>query len=131
MNIEMFFDGNEDSGVLESIYQFRGPLEAYFKKKKYERQFPTIYIVYICLDAEVRFRKRLRYTKNNHLLSFDIILDPIEMVSLTHDQRVRVIIKKTIFDLDLILGKYEKKLGFQKNELIADLIRFCQSQKWY
>jgi hypothetical protein len=130
MDVKIFFDGNEDSGALEAFYQFLEPLEKYFEKKKYGVRFPSIYIVYVCLNPEVNFKKRLRYGKKDHLLSFDIILEPSELKLMTQDERVRLIIKKTISELVIALEKYEKKLGFEKEELVADFIAFCKNKKW-
>lgn len=61
----------------------------------------------MCRNPELNFKQRIRYTKKDQNLSFDLMLDYNQFVVMTPDQRVSEMCKRLLEEMPPIVKKYK------------------------
>jgi hypothetical protein len=99
-------DANQESGVGEVVFEVCGPTRKHFEPKDYGAGLSEIFIVLMCRNPELNFKRRLRLVKKDRVLYLDIMLDLHEMVPLEHEARKRIVGHWISEELPPILRKY-------------------------
>ena len=107
MRIVITGDITSESGVGEIIYGLSGPMCKYFATKNYGSGLSGVGVILMCQDPALNLKRRIRFSKKDKMLYMDIMLDNLSMVTSTHDERQREVVKRLNDELPKVLAKYE------------------------
>lgn len=124
MRIGITCDENEEAGIGSIVDEISGPTEHHFIPDNYGGPLKEIFVVLMCRDPELKFRRRIRFAKKENVLYMDIMLNLIEMVALDSATRRKVVLERIIDEIPIVLRKYKFK-GLEVDRLGSDL------HKWF
>src|SRR5690349_8222650 len=74
-------DSDGGTRVMEAKHSFDDKLEAFFKPRAYGAGLNGVGIVLMCRDPVYEFKQRVRLSKEEKILDFDVMLDWDEMLT--------------------------------------------------
>jgi hypothetical protein len=120
-------DIDEASGFGEIITDFYGPTKRHFLQKNYGSGIESIVIVLMCHMPSLTLKRRVRFSKKDKMLSFDMIFDLGQMQQLDHLRRKQKIIEAILVDTPAILRKYSIP-NFDEKHFMEDFTIWLESQ---
>ena len=99
-------DINESSGLVKVITDLSGSTERRFLDKNYGAGIASIVIILMCHEPSLVLKRRIRFTKKDKMLGFDMMLDFNEMKRLDHAARKQRVVELILADAPIILDKY-------------------------
>lgn len=101
-------DANIETGVGEATLLMTGSdFYKFIEKQDYGTSLKGLCVIFMCRNPELNFKQRIRYTKKDQNLSFDLMLDYNQFVVMTPDQRVSEMCKRLLEEMPPIVKKYK------------------------
>lgn len=101
-------DANIETGVGEATLLMAGSdFYKFIEKQDYGTSLKGLCVIFMCRNPELNFKQRIRYTKKDQNLSFDLMLDYNQFVVMTPDQRVSEMCKRLLEEMPPIVKKYK------------------------
>jgi hypothetical protein len=114
-------DSNSETGVTDANLKitsngFYGLIE----KQDYGLSLKKLCVIFMCRAPELEFKQRIKHSKKEQTLYFDLMLDYNQFVPMTNDQRVSEMCKKLLEEMPPIVKKY-KFSDFDLDKFIDNL----------
>ncbi|MCY1166280.1 hypothetical protein D9M71_35620 [compost metagenome] len=101
-------DANIETSVGEATLLMTGSdFYKFIEKQDYGTSLKGLCVIFMCRNPELNFKQRIRYTKKDQNLSFDLMLDYNQFVVMTPDQRVSEMCKRLLEEMPPIVKKYK------------------------
>ncbi|WP_234857019.1 hypothetical protein [Acinetobacter junii] len=121
-------DSNIESGVgAATLVMTSNGFYKFIEKQNYGEGLKKIVVVFMCRDPEINFKQRIRYSKKEQTLYFDLMLDYNQFVVMTSEQRVSEMCAKLLEEMPFIVKKY-KFINFNLDKLIDNLKSWFHEQ---
>lgn len=101
----------------------------YFEEKEYGESIKKVFIVLMCSNPDFNFKQRTRFSKDEHTLYADIMLDLKQFKIISHTDRERIIAEKLLSEIPAIVLKYKFK-NFDLERFKIDLKGWFEKLKW-
>lgn len=114
-------DTNIETGVANARHDFMTTeFYKFIENQNYGESLAGLVIVFMCRSPELIFKRRLRFSKKDKILSMDIMLDYNLFVNISPDERVIELCKALLLALPEVLKKYKFK-DFDSDKLMTNL----------
>lgn len=101
-------DSNVETGVGEASRKMASTdFYKFMEKQDYGNSLKGLCVIFMCRDPQLNFKQRIRYTKKDQKLYFDLMLDYDQFIVMTHEQRVSAMCKKLLEEMPPIVKKYK------------------------
>ncbi len=121
MRLSFLCDANWESRVDHVLGEMeRHGITESFSLRDYGAGLMGITVVFMCRDPELKFRRRVRFSRQERKIYMDIMLNLEQMRSAVEDERERIIADRLAEELPAILGKYTIP-DFDSTRFTADL----------
>ena len=114
MLISITSDSNKESGVGEVVDEISGPT------KKYGVGLLGIGVVLMCRNPDLNFKRRVRFSKKEKILSMDIMLALDQAKQFVHKEKKNMIVDRILVEVPAVLQKYSIS-DFDKKSFLNDL----------
>jgi hypothetical protein len=115
-------------GLGEVVTDLSGPTKRNFQERHYGSGIEALVIILVCHELSSSLKRRMRFTKKNKLLGFDIMLDYDEMKRLDQAARKQKVIGQILTEMPKILKKYAIS-DFDEQRFVEDFARWLKSQQ--
>jgi hypothetical protein len=117
-------DSDGGTGVLEAKQSFSNELETFFKPRSYGTGLNGVGIVLMCRDPVYEFKQRVRLSKEEKILDFDVMLDWDEMLTAGPARKEAILrtMKKTVRE---VFARRKKLRDFDASGFLADFDAIC------
>jgi len=120
MLISITSDSNKESGVGEVVDEISGPTKKYFLTKDYGVGLLGIGVVLMCRNPDLNFKRRVRFSKKEKILSMDIMLALDQAKQFVHKEKKNMIVDRILVEVPAVLQKYSIS-DFDKKSFLNDL----------
>lgn len=101
-------DANIETGVGEATLLMTGSdFYKFIENQDYGLSLKGLCVIFMCRVPELNFKQRIKYSKKDQKLYFDLMLDYNQFVSITPEQRISEMCKKLLEEMPLIVKKYK------------------------
>ncbi len=128
-NMLIFFvtsDTNAETGVAEARQKLMS--EEFYKfinNNDYGESVACLAIIFMCRSPELDFKRRLRFSKKDKILFFDIMLDYYKFVNFTQEQRISELCEQLLSEITFVVKKYRFE-NFNSDKLMSNLINWFE-----
>ncbi|MOA19344.1 hypothetical protein D3C78_1397190 [compost metagenome] len=123
-------DANIETSVGEATLLMTGSdFYKFIEKQDYGTSLKGLCVIFMCRNPELNFKQRIRYTKKDQNLSFDLMLDYNQFVVMTPDQRVSEMCKRLLEEMPPIVKKY-KFPDFDLDKFMDNLTSWFNEQRF-
>ena len=130
MRFNILCDIDWETKIDEALNDFSiTELDEHFKKYSFGNGLAGITIVLMCKKPELKFKQRIRLSKNENKLYMDIMLAYDEFIKIEKNKRKEIISNKILTELPLTLKKYKIE-DFNRETLILSLKDFFTKTNW-
>jgi hypothetical protein len=120
MKFSFSFDIMDGCGVQEVKRELDETMEDFFRPKSYGEGLSALFGVLMCRQPDIKFKRRLRFLRDERVIYFDVMLDYDEMKRLSHVERKRHILDRFLQEIPAFLRKYRIS-DFDVDRFEADL----------
>jgi hypothetical protein len=120
MSFGITCDANEESGLGEVLDDVTTPTEDHFRTRDYGADVRRIFVVLMCRDPALNFKRRIRFVKKTKVLYVDVMLNGEEMKQADHETRKRIVAEHLAQEIPAIVRKYKFK-DFDEPRFAEDL----------
>lgn len=101
-------DANIETGVGEATLLMTGSdFYKFIENQDYGLSLKGLCVIFMCRVPELNFKQRIKYSKKDQKLYFDLMLDYNQFVSITPEQRISEMCKKLLEEMPPIVKKYK------------------------
>jgi hypothetical protein len=101
-------DANSETGVGEaSIFMTSSGFYKFIEQQNYGLSLKGLCVIFMCRAPELEFKQRIRYSKKDQKLYFDLMLDYNQFVDMSDEQRVSEMCIKLLEEMPPIVKKYK------------------------
>ena len=101
-------DSNIETGVGEASRTMTGrDFYKFIEKQDYGASLKGVCVIFMCRVPELNFKQRIRHSKKDQKLYFDLMLDYNQFIAMSNEQRVSEMCKKLLEEMPPIVRKYK------------------------
>lgn len=121
-------DSNVETGVGEATLSMASKdFYKFIEKQDYGISLKGVCVVFMCRDPERNFKQRIKNSKKDQTLYFDIMLDYNQFVVMGNEERVSEMCKKLLEEMPPIVKKF-KFPDFNLDKFMANLTSWFNEQ---